>query len=195
MALRQSVIFYPTEVNPYPADDSNAWNRIQSRLNNSKETNWNVTLLAEVKAIVIASQSHMGAKFQVFMLLLPPFGLTTSDYVGQCWQLFYWIRDLENVDWLIDWCFTARQHKTGQFVLIYQGGLLAQATLWRWDYIAIGLCNKSWDMLCSCGTHVDQLYVTFINRTKVKQVGCIPLDPPLRLQLFYTRAKLINTFI
>jgi len=28
---------------------------------------------------------------------------------------------------LIDWCFTARQHKTGQFVPIYQGGLLAQA--------------------------------------------------------------------
>jgi len=29
--------------------------------------------------------------------------------------------------WLIDWCFTARQHKIGQFVPIYQGGLLAQA--------------------------------------------------------------------
>jgi len=28
---------------------------------------------------------------------------------------------------LIDWCFTARQHKIGQFVPIYQGGLLAQA--------------------------------------------------------------------
>jgi len=27
----------------------------------------------------------------------------------------------------IDWCFTARQHKIGQFVPIYQGGLLAQA--------------------------------------------------------------------
>jgi len=22
---------------------------------------------------------------------------------------------------LVDWCFTARQHKIGQFVLIYQG--------------------------------------------------------------------------
>jgi len=31
------------------------------------------------------------------------------------------------IDWLIDWCFTARQHKIGQFVPIYQGGLLAQA--------------------------------------------------------------------
>jgi len=28
---------------------------------------------------------------------------------------------------LIDWCFTARQHKIGQFVPIYHGGLLAQA--------------------------------------------------------------------
>jgi len=28
---------------------------------------------------------------------------------------------------LIDWCFTARQHKIGQFVPIYQGGLLAPA--------------------------------------------------------------------
>jgi len=28
---------------------------------------------------------------------------------------------------MIDWCFTARQHKIGQFVPIYQGGLLAQA--------------------------------------------------------------------
>jgi len=28
---------------------------------------------------------------------------------------------------LIDWCFTARQHKIGQFVPIYQGGLLAHA--------------------------------------------------------------------
>jgi len=25
---------------------------------------------------------------------------------------------------LIDWCFTARQHKIGQFVPIYHGGLL-----------------------------------------------------------------------
>jgi len=31
------------------------------------------------------------------------------------------------IDWLIDWCFTARQHKIGQFVSIYQGGLMAQA--------------------------------------------------------------------
>jgi len=28
---------------------------------------------------------------------------------------------------LIDWCFTARQHKICQFVPIYQWGLLAQA--------------------------------------------------------------------
>jgi len=28
---------------------------------------------------------------------------------------------------LIDWCFTARQHKIGQFEPIYQGGLLSQA--------------------------------------------------------------------
>jgi len=28
---------------------------------------------------------------------------------------------------LIDWCFMAREHKIGQFVPIYQGGLLAQA--------------------------------------------------------------------
>jgi len=28
---------------------------------------------------------------------------------------------------LIDWCFTARQHKIGQFMPIYQGRLLAQA--------------------------------------------------------------------
>jgi len=28
---------------------------------------------------------------------------------------------------LIDWCFSARQHKIGQFAPIYQGGLLAQA--------------------------------------------------------------------
>jgi len=28
---------------------------------------------------------------------------------------------------LINWCFTARQHKIGQFVPIYQGWLLAQA--------------------------------------------------------------------
>jgi len=27
----------------------------------------------------------------------------------------------------IDWCFTARQHKIGQVVPIYKGGLLAQA--------------------------------------------------------------------
>jgi len=27
---------------------------------------------------------------------------------------------------LIDWCFAARQHKIGQFVPIYQGGLPAQ---------------------------------------------------------------------
>jgi len=31
------------------------------------------------------------------------------------------------IDCLIDWCFTARQHKIDQFVPIYQGGLLAQA--------------------------------------------------------------------
>jgi len=31
------------------------------------------------------------------------------------------------IDLLIDWCFTARQHKIGQFVPSYQGGLLAQA--------------------------------------------------------------------
>jgi len=31
------------------------------------------------------------------------------------------------IDGLIDWCFTARQHKIGQFVPIYQRGLLAQA--------------------------------------------------------------------
>jgi len=30
-------------------------------------------------------------------------------------------------DLMIDWCFTARQHKIGQFVPIYLGGLLAQA--------------------------------------------------------------------
>jgi len=30
-------------------------------------------------------------------------------------------------DWLIDLCFTARQHKIDQFVPTYQGGLLAQA--------------------------------------------------------------------
>jgi len=30
------------------------------------------------------------------------------------------------IDDMIDWCFTARQHKIGQFVPIYQGGLLAQ---------------------------------------------------------------------
>jgi len=33
----------------------------------------------------------------------------------------------ELVNWLIDWCLTARQHKIGQFAPIYQGGLLAQA--------------------------------------------------------------------
>jgi len=27
----------------------------------------------------------------------------------------------DETDWLIDWCFTARQHKIGQFVPIYQG--------------------------------------------------------------------------
>jgi len=32
-----------------------------------------------------------------------------------------------SIDRLIDWCFTARQHMLGQFVPIYQGGLLAQA--------------------------------------------------------------------
>jgi len=31
------------------------------------------------------------------------------------------------VGWLVDWCFTAHQHKIGQFVPIYQGVLLAQA--------------------------------------------------------------------
>jgi len=25
------------------------------------------------------------------------------------------------IDWLIDWCFTVRQHKIGQFEPIYQG--------------------------------------------------------------------------
>jgi len=30
------------------------------------------------------------------------------------------------VQQLVDWCFTARQHKIGQFVPIYQGGSLAQ---------------------------------------------------------------------
>jgi len=34
--------------------------------------------------------------------------------------------------WLIYWCFTARQHKIGQFVPMYQGGLLAQAFESRW---------------------------------------------------------------
>jgi len=37
--------------------------------------------------------------------------------------------DGKPIDWLIDWLIgvTARQHKIGQFVSIYQGGLLAQA--------------------------------------------------------------------
>jgi len=42
-------------------------------------------------------------------------------------KLYSMISRLSEVDWLIDWCFTARQHKIGQFVPIYQGGLLVQA--------------------------------------------------------------------
>jgi len=37
------------------------------------------------------------------------------------------VQNALTINWLIDWCFTARQHKIGQFVPIYQGGLLAQA--------------------------------------------------------------------
>jgi len=51
---------------------------------------------------------------------------------GRCWYNGG-IGDSQSLDAfhsaavLIDWCFTARQHKIGQFMPIYQGGLMAQA--------------------------------------------------------------------
>jgi len=55
------------------------------------------------------------------------------------------------IDWLIDWCFTARQHKIGQFVPIYQGGLLAQAfeDSQRGTYINIQLHAIQWTYRCN----------------------------------------------
>jgi len=56
-----------------------------------------------------------------------------------------------NVDWLIDWCFTARQHKIGLFVPIYQGGLLAQAfeDSQRGAYKNIQLHAIQWTYTCN----------------------------------------------
>jgi len=57
----------------------------------------------------------------------------------------------QRVGRMIDWYFTARQHKIGQFVPIYQGGLLAQAfeDSQRGTYKNIQLHAIQWTYTCN----------------------------------------------
>jgi len=73
---------------------------------------------------------------------------------------------------LIDWCFTAPQHKIGQFVPIYQGGLLAQPfeDSQRGTYKNTQLHVIQWTYTCN---DKQQVCLTCLKIIIVSSVGAV----------------------
>jgi len=88
---------------------------------------------------------------------------------------------------LIDWRFTACQHKIGQFVPNYQGGLLAQSfeDSQRGTYKNIQLHAKQWTYTCNDKQHVCLTCLKINN-------ACKKLHDP---ELVKKRKPTCNTFL